>query len=65
VDVILNFDTTDMWEDNILSQLHASGKQIVFYGDDTWLMIVMIGYIYLKSLFYWLKCLLHCTDEHL
>lgn len=36
VDVILNFDTNVMREDNILSQLHASGKQIVFYGDDTW-----------------------------
>lgn len=35
--MILNFDTTVMREDNILSQLHASGKQIVFYGDDTWI----------------------------
>ena len=37
VDVVLNFDTTVMHDDNILSQLHAAGKRIVFYGDDTWI----------------------------
>ena len=37
VDVLLNFDTTVMHDDNILSQLHAAGKHIVFYGDDTWI----------------------------
>ena len=37
VDVVLNFDTTIMHDDNILSQLHAAGKRIVFYGDDTWI----------------------------
>jgi len=35
--VILNFDTTVMRDDNILSQLRSSGKRIIFYGDDTWI----------------------------
>jgi len=37
VDVVLNFNTAVMHEDNILSQLRAAGKCIVFYGDDTWI----------------------------
>jgi len=37
VDVVLNFDTTVMHDDNILSQFHAAGKRILFYGDDTWI----------------------------
>ena len=37
VDVVLNFDTTVMHDDNILLQFHATGKRIVFYGDDTWI----------------------------
>jgi len=37
VDVILNFDTTVMHDDNILSQFLAAGKRIIFYGDDTWI----------------------------
>ena len=37
VDVVLNFDTAVMRDDNILSQLRAAGKRIVFYGDDTWI----------------------------
>jgi len=37
VDVVLNFDTAVMRGDNILSQLHAAGRRIVFYGDDTWI----------------------------
>jgi len=37
IDVVLNFDTSAMQDDNILSQLHSAGKRIVFYGDNTWI----------------------------
>lgn len=35
--MILNFDTTVLHDDNIVSQFRAAGKHIVFYGDDTWI----------------------------
>ena len=37
VDVVLNFDTKEVKEDNILIQLKRAGKQMIFYGDDTWI----------------------------
>jgi ethanolamine phosphate transferase 2 subunit G len=36
VDVALNFDTAELRDDNLLTQLHRAGKKMVFYGDDTW-----------------------------
>ena len=39
VDVIMNFDTTEMTGDSILKQLHLAGRKIVFFGDDTWIRL--------------------------
>ena len=39
VDVVLNFDTAKLTEDNLVSQLKSSGRKIVFYGDDTWIKL--------------------------
>lgn len=39
VDVVLNFDSTALQEDNIISQLQRAGKKMVFYGDDTWMKL--------------------------
>ncbi|GFO34827.1 GPI ethanolamine phosphate transferase 2, partial [Plakobranchus ocellatus] len=38
-DVILNFGSSALEEDNIISQLKAHGQSIVFHGDDTWLKL--------------------------
>ncbi|XP_012941820.1 GPI ethanolamine phosphate transferase 2 [Aplysia californica] len=39
IDVVLNFGSVALEEDNIVSQLKAAGKNIVFFGDDTWLKL--------------------------
>ena len=39
VDVMLNFDTAELTDDNILLQLRLMGKKLVFYGDDTWIRL--------------------------
>jgi ethanolamine phosphate transferase 2 subunit G len=39
VDVVLNFGSPALEEDNIITQLKRNGKQIVFYGDDTWISL--------------------------
>lgn len=39
IDVVLNFDSSALPEDSIINQLHQAGKQIVFYGDDTWIKL--------------------------
>lgn len=39
LDILWNFNTTYLSEDNILRQLREKGKKIVFYGDDTWLKL--------------------------
>lgn len=39
VDVVMNFDSSALADDNLVSQLHLAGKQIVFYGDDTWIRL--------------------------
>ncbi|XP_060576891.1 GPI ethanolamine phosphate transferase 2-like isoform X3 [Ruditapes philippinarum] len=36
VDVVLNFDSKALTEDNLISQAYNSGRKVVFYGDDTW-----------------------------
>jgi ethanolaminephosphotransferase len=37
VDVVLNFDTAELRDDNLLTQLRHAGKKIIFYGDETWI----------------------------
>ncbi|XP_067677597.1 GPI ethanolamine phosphate transferase 2-like [Haliotis asinina] len=39
VDVVLNFGSSSLDEDNIISQLKRAGKELVFYGDDTWMKL--------------------------
>ena len=36
VDIVRNFDTTQLTEDNLIRQWREQGRNIVFYGDDTW-----------------------------
>ena len=39
IDVVLNFNTNALLEDNLLSQFYRAGKKIIFYGDDTWIKL--------------------------
>ena len=39
IDILWNFNTTYLLEDNILQRFKANNKSIVFYGDDTWLKL--------------------------
>lgn len=39
-DVMVNFDARLLREDNWVHQARASGRRVVFYGDDTWLKIL-------------------------
>jgi predicted AlkP superfamily pyrophosphatase or phosphodiesterase len=38
-DILWNFNTTYLVEDNILNQFKKENRSIVFYGDDTWLKL--------------------------
>ena len=39
VDVVLNFASQAVEEDSVIKQLHTAGRNIVFYGDDTWMRL--------------------------
>ena len=39
IDVVLNFDSSSLEEDNLISQMKMAAKNLVFYGDDTWLKL--------------------------
>jgi ethanolaminephosphotransferase len=39
IDILWNFNTTYLVEDNLLKKWRAQNKSIVFYGDDTWLKL--------------------------
>lgn len=39
VDVALNFGSSAVTEDNVINQAKLNRKNIVFYGDDTWLRL--------------------------
>ncbi|ESO92394.1 hypothetical protein LOTGIDRAFT_55894, partial [Lottia gigantea] len=39
LDVILNFGSDSLQEDNIITQMKTAGKKIIFYGDDTWVRL--------------------------
>lgn len=36
LDIALNFGSTQIKYDNIISQMKRRGMKVVFYGDDTW-----------------------------
>ena len=39
VDIVLNFGSSTLNDDNLLHQFSASKKHLLFYGDDTWLRL--------------------------
>jgi ethanolaminephosphotransferase len=39
IDVILNVDSKELSEDNLVTQMKNSNKKIIFYGDDTWIKL--------------------------
>lgn len=39
IDILWNFNTTRLVEDNLLRQFRLANRSIVFYGDDTWLKL--------------------------
>ncbi|XP_057358076.1 GPI ethanolamine phosphate transferase 2 isoform X4 [Manis pentadactyla] len=39
IDVIRNLNSPALLEDNVVTQAKASGKRIIFYGDETWMKL--------------------------
>lgn len=39
VDIALNLGSSQVYQDNMLSQAVKMSKNIVFYGDDTWIKL--------------------------
>lgn len=39
IDILWNFNTSYLKEDNILKKFKQNSHEIVFYGDDTWLKL--------------------------
>jgi len=39
IDVVFNFDSKSLQEDNLISQMKTANKKLVFYGDDTWMKL--------------------------
>lgn len=39
IDVIMNFKSSELKEDNIIYQAVQKKKRVIFYGDDTWLKL--------------------------
>ncbi|XP_044736808.1 GPI ethanolamine phosphate transferase 2 [Chrysoperla carnea] len=47
IDVLLNFESTKLHDDNILLRAVEDGQKIIFYGDETW--IKLFPNIFLRS----------------
>lgn len=39
IDVVMNLNSPALLEDNLIFQAKASGRRIIFYGDDTWVKL--------------------------
>lgn len=39
IDVLKNFNTAQLQEENIIERFHSAGYRLHFYGDDTWLKL--------------------------
>nr|CCA15395.1 conserved hypothetical protein [Albugo laibachii Nc14] len=39
IDILKNFNSVALQENNLIEKLYKAGKKIVFYGDDTWLRL--------------------------
>ncbi|GAB9463635.1 hypothetical protein Gpo141_00001087 [Globisporangium polare] len=44
IDILKNFNSAALAEENLVSLLAESGQRIVFYGDDTWLKLFPTGF---------------------
>jgi ethanolaminephosphotransferase len=49
IDILWNFNTTRIENDNILEQFKMDNKKIVFYGDDTWLKLFPANDFFLRN----------------
>jgi ethanolaminephosphotransferase len=39
LDLLRNFDSSEIGDDNLVDRLAQSGRRLLFYGDDTWLKL--------------------------
>ncbi|XP_069818573.1 GPI ethanolamine phosphate transferase 2 [Dendropsophus ebraccatus] len=39
IDIVVNLNSAELLEDNLIWQAKQAGKRIVFYGDDTWIKL--------------------------
>ncbi|XP_073541015.1 GPI ethanolamine phosphate transferase 2 isoform X2 [Phyllobates terribilis] len=39
IDIVMNLNSPELLEDNLIWQAKQAGKRIVFYGDDTWIKL--------------------------
>eukprot|EP01116_Phalansterium_solitarium_P013753 TRINITY_DN31158_c0_g1_i1.p1 TRINITY_DN31158_c0_g1~~TRINITY_DN31158_c0_g1_i1.p1 ORF type:complete len:286 (-),score=41.54 TRINITY_DN31158_c0_g1_i1:74-931(-) len=39
MDFAMNFNSRELKDDNFVTQLHRAGRELLFYGDDTWLKL--------------------------
>ncbi|XP_068089998.1 GPI ethanolamine phosphate transferase 2 isoform X3 [Hyperolius riggenbachi] len=39
IDIVMNLNSQELQEDNLLWQAKQSGKRLIFYGDDTWIRL--------------------------
>ncbi|KAG8594441.1 hypothetical protein GDO81_001205 [Engystomops pustulosus] len=39
IDIVVNLNSPELLEDNVIWQAKQAGKRIVFYGDDTWIKL--------------------------
>jgi len=45
IDLVLNLDSSAVQQDNIIYQARSANKQVIFYGDDTWLKLFPNSFI--------------------
>jgi ethanolaminephosphotransferase len=48
MDILWNFDSTKIELDNLLEQFKINNKNLVFYGDDTWLKLFHADKFFLR-----------------
>lgn len=48
IDILWNFNTTRLTDDNLLKQFRLANRSIVFYGDDTWIKLFDPGEFFVR-----------------
>ena len=48
IDILWNFNTSYILEDNLLKKFKKQNKSIIFYGDDTWLKLFNANEYFLR-----------------